>query len=515
MRIFGLRIHTTDLALYTLIAIMVLLVIVPVSPANMPVARRDSGVFLYTGWRLLEGDVPYLDVWDHKPPVIFLINAVGLLASNNSRWGIWSIEVISLLAAAILSFRLFQRAFDRASAILAVFIWLFTLVFMLQGGNFTTEYTLPLQFGCFWLFWNAESSHRFRRNGFLIGLLGSVMFFTQQVTVGILGSILVYILLSRMHARKWSELVVYLTSIAAGFIVVAAMIIAYFAIRDGLKEFWDAAFSYNFAYVARPTFYERMQSLYRGWLLLSTTNLHWFGILGWSLTLSRTIFGMHSVNRRHLPLLHLGLINLPIELGFSAVGGRLINHHFITLLPIFSFFSAFLFYIILRGIHSWLGGILQAKTNRVALLAFILALPLIYLKPIKDYLDIVLEYQSDPTKTSELVDYLVKHSSPDDTLLSLEAETFINFAAGRVSPSKYVYQYPLNLPTYTSEAMIVGFLQTLLENPPALIVDIKGGGISPEKYAIRTDQIDTLIGEVQEQYSLVHSIGPWQVYQHR
>lgn len=61
-----------------LILVGVLLVLVPINPINMPLTHRDSGVFLYTGWRILNGEIPYLHVWDHKPPVIFILNALGL-----------------------------------------------------------------------------------------------------------------------------------------------------------------------------------------------------------------------------------------------------------------------------------------------------------------------------------------------------------------------------------------------------------------------------------------------------
>ncbi len=50
----------------------------PSNPTNMTLAFRDSGVFLYVGWRLLNGDIPYRDVWDHKPPLIYFVDALGI-----------------------------------------------------------------------------------------------------------------------------------------------------------------------------------------------------------------------------------------------------------------------------------------------------------------------------------------------------------------------------------------------------------------------------------------------------
>ena len=47
----------------------------------------DNGVFLYGGQQLLVGKTPYLDFWDHKGPLIYFINALGLMIGKGSRAG--------------------------------------------------------------------------------------------------------------------------------------------------------------------------------------------------------------------------------------------------------------------------------------------------------------------------------------------------------------------------------------------------------------------------------------------
>jgi hypothetical protein len=70
-----------------LLSIFIFAMLIPISPKYMLYTYRDSGVFLYAGWRITEGDIPYRDIWDHKPPVIFYINALGLSLTKGSRWG--------------------------------------------------------------------------------------------------------------------------------------------------------------------------------------------------------------------------------------------------------------------------------------------------------------------------------------------------------------------------------------------------------------------------------------------
>src|SRR5580765_7577165 len=66
----------------------------PSNPNSMTLPSRDSGVFLYVGWRFLNGDIPYRDVWDHKPPLIYFVDALGLTLTPHSLWGVWFLQFI-------------------------------------------------------------------------------------------------------------------------------------------------------------------------------------------------------------------------------------------------------------------------------------------------------------------------------------------------------------------------------------------------------------------------------------
>src|SRR6478672_4582372 len=48
---------------------------------------EDSGLFLHVGQRLLHGDVLYRDISDNKPPLVYWLNALGLLLGRGSPGG--------------------------------------------------------------------------------------------------------------------------------------------------------------------------------------------------------------------------------------------------------------------------------------------------------------------------------------------------------------------------------------------------------------------------------------------
>jgi 4-amino-4-deoxy-L-arabinose transferase-like glycosyltransferase len=116
-----------------------LLVKIPISPYFYPFPDRDSGVFAYIGRRILNGDLPYRDVWDHKPPLIFYLNALGLKIAPDSLWGIWLLSVILLAVAIFCSLKLLSRLFNSEIALVSTVIAMGGIPVLLGLGNLKTK----------------------------------------------------------------------------------------------------------------------------------------------------------------------------------------------------------------------------------------------------------------------------------------------------------------------------------------------------------------------------------------
>ena len=56
----------------------------------------DSSVTLYMAKLMKQGKIIYLDMFDHKGPLLFFINYLAYLI--NPKWGIWMIENIIIMA---------------------------------------------------------------------------------------------------------------------------------------------------------------------------------------------------------------------------------------------------------------------------------------------------------------------------------------------------------------------------------------------------------------------------------
>lgn len=481
-------------------------VLLPSSPLNMPYAFRDSGVFLYIGWRVLNGELPYRDVWDHKPPVIFYINALGLSLSNGSRWGLWAIELLFLFLAAYLGFQLIKKTLGGLPAVLSLMLWLLSLTLLLQGGNITTEYALVFQFLALWLIDYSEGSTRPFLCFYFIGLAGALSFFTKQTTIGIWLAIAIYLTVRRIGVGELMRWVREAAAILSGGLTVIIFLVLFFGIQGALPQFWDAGFEYNFVYSSYGTngFRVRVDSILQGLKPLIRTRILPIALVGYVSAVIFLLFKRASV-KEITPLLLIGLINFPIELVLIGTPRKTYPPYYITALPSLAIFSALVFWMILEFIS-------HGKSRTVKYIASLGLAGYILWSSFYNYVDRVYMYRK-LTKVEDVVHTIMENTDPDDTVLIWGAETSVNFFSRRKSPTRFVYQYPLFKDGYATEGIVNEFLDDLLQHQPELIIDTGTQGVL-YSFPFRTTEIDEKVGYLKAHYRAVQEIDGWVVYQY-
>lgn len=489
----------------SLILFSCLCVLLPTSPLNMVLTHRDSGVFLYIGWRILNGELPYRDVWDHKPPVIFYLNALGLAITNQSRWGVWLIELTSLFLAVALAFHLLKKAFGIFPAIYSLLLGLLTLTFIIQGGNLTTEYTLSLQFFALWLAYDIERLDLQLHRWFLIGVTGAFAFFTKQTAIGIWLAIilcLTFIRLKQDQAVRWVKEIL---ALFWGALTITIFIVVVFGIQGTLLEFWDAAFKYNFAYSSAVTnFANRLSPILIGIESLTKVGLFQFSMIGYVIGIILLIFRTGFVDMKK-SLLLIGVINLPIELVLVSISAKTFPHYYMCMLPSLCIFSGIAFWTLL----SWVASL---NLPDVAKSFFKLSVIGIFLwASFSSYRNQVVAYAE--VKDTAVINYVKSHVAPDDYVLLWGAESSVNFFARRESPSRFIYQYPLYTRGYVDEQMVLEFLEDIIQNQPYLIIDTKNPQTPMYEFSIHTETIQQKIIYLKSQYQVVENLEDWTIYQ--
>ncbi len=487
-----------------LLLTIILVVLLPLSPSDNSLPSRDSGVFLYAGWRVLHGDIPYTQIWDHKPPVIYYLDAFGLGLTPGSSWGVWLVEVFSMGVAALTGYILIKRIYGLFPAIFISFIWMFSAFYLLAGGNMTEEYVLPFQFLLLWLFYQAENKPRYGWYGFWVGAFTGLLFFTRQNTIAIPIAIGIYLIVTRLLQRQYKRFFFEALVVLAGGLLVTGIIVGYFAMKGALPAFWDTAFVYNFSYADEKGTTDRINALIQGLNQLENVGLAQIAFIGWGSALALLVFNRKRIQKMSQSTIWMALVALPLELVMVSIGGRPRIPYFLVLLPILSFFAGFTIWIIFDSISKDIPRFASA----LLLIMMVFSLGSVF---IADYTEIVTSF-AQPNGDSGLVTYIDQNSAPGDYVLMWGAEAAYNFAARRASPSRFVYQTPLY--NEKNKNTTTEFLQEILDKKPRLIVLRSGDKLSDFRFAYRDNPVPGLMDQVKKLYGNSLKVDDWVVYRY-
>jgi len=115
----------------------------PLAPFAKSAIGTDSSVFIYSAQQILDGQLMYKDIVDHKGPFLYFIDVIALSVFNGKFVGIWIFEVLSLFFASIMMYKTSRFFADKLSSLLAVVTSILFSVPLLIGGNLTEEWALP------------------------------------------------------------------------------------------------------------------------------------------------------------------------------------------------------------------------------------------------------------------------------------------------------------------------------------------------------------------------------------
>ncbi len=478
------------------------LVLLPINPGFMSNISRDSGVFLYSGWRLLNGELLYKDVWDHKPPMIHFINGLGLFLSGGSRWGIWIIEVVSLFVTLFFAYLLIKKIMGNLPARLSLILLTLSLAILIQGGNLTSEYILPLQFTALWLAQDIDKTGLSPKRAFIIGILSGIAFFTRQNSIGVWVAIASLLVIKRISSGERKKLILELLIIFLGVLAISLVMFGFFASRSALQDFLSAAFSYNFTYISTSNSSLILGSV-SGLIPLLRSGLLQFAILGWGMAL--LCFVLKKKSGKELPsLIQISFLVLPLDFLLLNISSRSFPHYFILLLPTLTILAGF-------AIHRINAAITPTNFHtfgRTLLIALVLTLTLKFL--LVDYVEEIRAIRQ--RGENSVVSFIQDFTSPNDFVLIWGAEASINFLAERQSPTRFVYQYPLYQDNYTNEDLILEFINDVINNKPRLIIDSYNPRTPLYDFPIQSQRINQYIEQVKANYQLMKTIGSWAVY---
>ena len=116
----------------------------------------DNTVFKTMGLAICNGKVPYVDIFDHKGPIFYLIQTIAESISLN-RWGLFAIQFISLSISVVVWHKIANIYLSPKKSTFSVLLMFFMYFYLIEGGIlpknilcclFLYRYTLFYKFYC-------------------------------------------------------------------------------------------------------------------------------------------------------------------------------------------------------------------------------------------------------------------------------------------------------------------------------------------------------------------------------
>ena len=488
----------------------------PVSPALQLIPHRDSGVFLYIGKGILDGKIPYLDFWDHKGPLIYYINALGLYFIQDSYWGVWFVELFSLSIAAILGFSLMRDRFNASFAFLSTVAWMLAfgkaLTSQFGGGNHVEEYALLFYMAQIYLFLRKRKNTANLGSFFFIGFFAALCILLRPNLISPL--IAVYLVtLTEMFISKQGNRVGHfqnLLMLTFGVGLTLSMVSLYFWQRGAGYDLLHDVISYNLSYSGSDTNY--LGAFVDSFRVLGVINV--VGLAIWALL----VFYSKKLipNMDNQLLVRFLVVLMPIEIVLSLLSGHGYIHYFISWLPALGTLLCVSMAITRTYFEN--NDVLFFKRYGWAIPCIILivqAAPLI--KDLQIFFPVISDksnsgnlFLTDGMRSPEWEDMKSLYEiAPEGTqVIFWGNEVKYNFVMNLPSPTRYIYIYPLMDSEYTTNSMKNEFLSAIKELKP-VIVDIQPSSVPPVKSLakwMRYPDVLPVIYYVKDNYHVAREI---------
>jgi 4-amino-4-deoxy-L-arabinose transferase-like glycosyltransferase len=448
--------------------------------------EMDEGAYGYMGWGMLHGLVPYKDMYDQKPPGIFVLNSLVFLLFEPTALNLKIFASIYSLGSVLAVFMVTRKLAGREEGCLAALLYgIFSCGPHIQGGGVNSEVfmVLPYTLAAYSLLKLLESGSR--KNYLYFGFWTSLACTIKQVALVNFLWLASYLVI-RIWQRRQLDTVSRV--LADGFLVVIGAVIPwlpfllYFHWKDALGSLYFWQVSFNLHYIAKnhqnlanlSVFLARMISV------LSENGFLWLTALAgigfrWPI-IRRKVGGSKQGTESWRRTAWILMATWPMFSFIGVVlGGRFFPHYFIQIIPSLAVLGGVGLMDLIHKVRSRGIDFLRRPVGFGMVLILTLAFLLFvktdapyYLK--YDGMQISLHQFNMPlfSVTRYIGKYLKGRTEPSDLIYVWRVNPEINFYALRKSPTPYLIHSVMsyNLPWDPHEQV----LESLRRSPPKYVV---------------------------------------------
>lgn len=213
--------------------------------------KTDSAVFQTVAMMMKRGGMPYRDSFDHKGPLMYIIDYVGM--SINPRFGIGLIEVFALAISFFYMYKTVRVVYETPSSISFISVVL-SSVFLLayyKGGNYTEEFAMPCIAISLYIFLDYLKNGRVNRLKIVLCGMGfSMVCFLRINMISVWVIFAIAVLVVCLLEREYSKLIDFSICFVGGILFIAIPIIGWMYFKGIIKDCYNSYILFNTSYVS-------------------------------------------------------------------------------------------------------------------------------------------------------------------------------------------------------------------------------------------------------------------------
>ena len=278
----------------------------------------DSSVFKYVARVIIDGGMPYKDTFDHKGPLVYLLNVAGI---HIAYWrGIWAVEFVTLFATFIVMYKIARIKCRRITSFLLLVFAGSSLFKYFEGGNLTEEYAMPFIAISIFIFTNYFLNNDISKLGLIVcGISFGVVCLLRINMIPVWVVMCIGVLIICIKRKDINSLFRYLGLFMIGVCIVVIPIILWLMSGDAFAPFIEDYWVFNKTYSATA-----------GWALRESAFVHFFNDTVIMMVIAAQIFNYLN-GRKPFDLLYL--VYIVGTLMMIAISGSVYMHYGMIIVP--------------------------------------------------------------------------------------------------------------------------------------------------------------------------------------
>jgi len=379
---------------------------------NLDVIGVDASVFVSIGEKMHDGKIPYKDIFDHKGPLLYLINYIGTI--TDSYIFLYIIETVFLLIDIIMLYKIsLWISNNKIVSLLSTVFSSILFPLVLQGGNFAEEYTLPFILIALYIFLKPQKKIKdYVITGFFLGAV--VLLKINMIPIWCVGYL--FVIIDCAKNKNLKGLLQAVGSSLLGFVIVFVPIFVYLMINGAFNDFIYQYIIFNLKYsVGNDT-------TLLGFVI-SNISMYFIPICMMIVNICQII--KFKDNKEDKRVLIIAILFTLLTVFVLILPKNPYLHYTIGLIPCYIIPIVYL----LRNI---------VENNKYSMLILTLMIICIFIFSISsEYADRIYECEY------KIVDRLKQISNDEADVLVLGNSLIINLLSQTSTECKYIYQYPI------------------------------------------------------------------------